>query len=260
MASAIQTWRWATAAILLLGAASVGIAQPQSTGSVSCRKDVWRMVRAYYVAASHDMQGIEGYDGEIPNLPLPVTAEMDYSEGELQIIPVPPDTQSPPCFGCQKWMGVFVLNATPDSVLFHTNAIYLRMVLEARDFDGQWRPIQLSPQEWSGHIRPSWATMWLGPGEYWALSAPVFCGDMETELRFSLRPSRDTVIYSKTFPGSINRRQFFRWRWSRYMLDPYAVNRERGIWMAWSREWDGFEELTRLPERPKLDAGGDKGW
>lgn len=77
-------------------------------------------------------------------------------------------------------------------------------ILEAKDPEGHWRPIQVFvPSDCAtqmGYLK-------LEPQEFCMLSLPVFAGDFATELRLRIRNGKE-VLLSNSFKGKINRTQF----------------------------------------------------
>jgi hypothetical protein len=100
---------------------------------------------------------------------------------------------------------VILANTTRETVAFHVADSRLRIVREALDVDGTWRPIEHLPYTFCGN---SYHRVFLPPSHYWSFVAPVYAGSLATEMRFVLYPDSDQPVYSNQFPGFVNPEQF----------------------------------------------------
>lgn len=104
----------------------------------------------------------------------------------------------------------FIFNNSQPIIITNTNkdtisvgyGNYIPLIMEALDSNKKWRPIQKRFIYMCGN---GVGTIILPPNEIVLSSAPIFNGNFKTELRLTV-PKTD--IYSNTFDGSINYRQF----------------------------------------------------
>jgi hypothetical protein len=86
----------------------------------------------------------------------------------------------------------------------HTENGRVIMIQEAKDEHGVWRPIEFWQYSWCGN---SYHEEVLLPNNIAIVKVLKYDGDFETELRLKLK-SDNTIIYSDSFKGKINKSQF----------------------------------------------------
>lgn len=116
---------------------------------------------------------------------------------------VQPDFEIP--YGNYKGLRLLLANTTDSEVWFTALDSRLKIIQEAKDTDGAWKPIEALPTSWCGN---SFHRVRLGANEYWQLLAPRYHGNFKTMLRFRMSDFGKTDVYSNEFEGSINRGQF----------------------------------------------------
>jgi hypothetical protein len=99
---------------------------------------------------------------------------------------------------------VFLYNPTNDTILFQIQNGRVIMIQEAKDEHGVWRPIEFWQYSWCGN---SYHEEVLLPNNIAIVKVLKYDGDFETELRLKLK-SDNTIIYSDSFKGKINKSQF----------------------------------------------------
>jgi hypothetical protein len=98
-----------------------------------------------------------------------------------------------------------LVNGTDEAVRLPACDSEIRVIQEARDASGNWRPIESVPESFCGN---SYHVVTLKPGHLWELAAPKYAGALKTKLRFVLKGKE--MIYSNEFDGSIDPGQFER--------------------------------------------------
>lgn len=121
-----------------------------------------------------------------------------------------------------KYTGVtaYLYNATPDTLQIDVQDKQLYMVLQAQDAFGEWKDIEYLPSSFCGN---SYYHIPMPPNEYWAFKIPIYDGDFSTSFRLAFSQEdthfTHTRIYSNTFPGKVNRTQFWRQKRDMSTLD-----------------------------------------
>jgi hypothetical protein len=108
---------------------------------------------------------------------------------------------------------VYIWNATDQVTSIPVEGVTTQMIQEARDADGNWRPIEYRVGSYCGNGMRDYI---LEPGYYVMTSIYKYTGDFETDLRVKFRRG-DKVYYSNTFRGYINVKQF---RHDEYFHEP----------------------------------------
>ena len=157
------------------------------------------MIRGYCHAGSRkDDKGLFGY-APSSNAPKKITEGIPGTDGEIALIALPADEVP---FGKQyHGFRLLLVNRTAKEVSFAASDSRLYITCEARDQDGEWKPIEYLPSSFCGNSRHS---VYLPNGYYWEFSAPVYSGSFKTKLRYTYRGNS----YSNEFDGSINPVQF----------------------------------------------------
>ena len=87
----------------------------------------------------------------------------------------------------------------------------LYIVLQARDTDGTWKPIENYPNSFCGM---SYVDTQINPKQYWKYSIPQYFGSYKTKIRAELRlngpDNKYITIYSDEISGYVNPAQFWR--------------------------------------------------
>lgn len=106
---------------------------------------------------------------------------------------------------------LYLTNTTADTFLFRGQDSQLYMKVQAQDEKGQWKDIQYMPETFCGN---SYHWLPLEPGAYWKFVVPDYEGAFNTLLRVELKypdpanRSKEKILYSQPFRGSINLSQF----------------------------------------------------
>lgn len=185
------------------------------------------MRRGIYSVASAPLRryaGLGGW-GQSANLAKPLGSRPVAAHAlAVQVAP----RATPGAFGQFHHGHVLTIsNTTADTVVFDAQDSSLALTLQARDAQGQWRDIEYTPSSWCGN---SYHQVFLAPGRCWELAVPAYAGELATQLRARLTHRRagnshkqQVVVYSNSFPGSVNPAQF--WRPQGYspqgIMDPY---------------------------------------
>ncbi len=100
---------------------------------------------------------------------------------------------------------VYIINrsATTSSIRFF-DGINSDMIQEAKDKNGNWRPIEYLTYGWCGNAHGDFLML---PDSYYIIAACKYSGDFDTELRIRLQKG-DKIYYSNTYKGQINFSQF----------------------------------------------------
>ena len=102
---------------------------------------------------------------------------------------------------------VFIVNNGDSTHIVETQDSRMSiMIQEAKDLNGQWKPIEYWTHSLCGNSYYSFA---LPPKHCAIIKIPIYKGNFETELRVKYK--KDSIVfYSKPFRGSINLSQFER--------------------------------------------------
>ena len=100
---------------------------------------------------------------------------------------------------------VFIVNETSSTKYLYGRREYVSTMIEAKDRDGIWRPIEYA----SGIIGclNGVGFIKIHPKEFCVVAVPVFRGDFKTQIRVKLK-NRHSILISEAFPGQINEAQF----------------------------------------------------
>lgn len=83
-----------------------------------------------------------------------------------------------------------------------------RVIQEALDVDGKWKPIEFFHALDTDVIYPTKDVRILSPNHYIGLAAIKYHGSFKTKIRVKCRINNEYVFYSAPVAGSINREQF----------------------------------------------------
>lgn len=162
-----------------------------------------QMLEGYFRAGSaiRDEEAL-GYFS--PSNNLPTGLDRNAPAGTISLIALPEESVrfDPGTLGFR----VILANTTRKTLAFHASDSRLRIVREALDVDGTWKPIEHLPSSFCGN---SYHRVFLPPHHYWSFVAPVYAGSLATEMRFVLDLGSDQQpVYSNQFPGFVNPEQF----------------------------------------------------
>lgn len=111
-----------------------------------------------------------------------------------------------PFKGSHRGFRVILANTTADAVSVPTVDSVLRIVREALDPSGAWKPIEYIFNSTCGN---SYYPATLPSGHYWSFVAPEYAGPMKTRMRFVLEGEDGRPpLHSNEFEGSIDPGQF----------------------------------------------------
>lgn len=122
---------------------------------------------------------------------------------------------------------LYLTNTTADTVLFRAQDSWLNMKVQAQDEKGLWKDIEYMPETFCGN---SYHWVRLEPGAHWKFVVPEYEGAFNTLLRVELKypdpanRSKEKILYSQSFRGSINLSQFSVKEpyYSQGIMDPYV--------------------------------------
>ncbi|MBX2876284.1 MAG: hypothetical protein KTR30_29460 [Saprospiraceae bacterium] len=104
----------------------------------------------------------------------------------------------------RAYLPAFIFNETPNPQYLVGMDWQPWHIIEAKDTQGNWRPIQISiPSDCGTQM----GFLKLKPQEFCILNLPVFVGDFATELRLRIRNGKQIMV-SNSFPAKINQSQF----------------------------------------------------
>lgn len=160
------------------------------------------MLRGYCRAGSNiaDEQALGGFETS-DNFPKRLTDEVKARAGQVTLVAL---AGEPVPFAKEyRGMRLLLVNGTQETVAFRAQDSRLPIIQEARDTQGNWKPVEYLPSSWCGN---SYHRVMLGPSEYWEFVAPQYVGAIKTTLRFVLQG--EPLLYSNEFEGSVNAEQF----------------------------------------------------
>lgn len=160
------------------------------------------MLRGYCFAGSRPDEKAPGGFGRSENLPRRAGAGGAIGAPQAVSLVALPD-QSARFAKKYRGLRLILINRTAREVAFSASDSRLPLVLEARDADGAWKPIEYLPSSWCGNSRHR---VFLPAAHYWEFVAPVYAGTIATRLRFVLRGEKPIV--SNEFAGQVNPAQF----------------------------------------------------
>lgn len=163
---------------------------------------VRQMLEGYFRAGSaiRDEKAL-GYFSRSNNLPTGLDRNAPADTISLIALPEEGVLFDPETLGFR----VILANTTRKTEAFHASDSRLRIVREALDVDGTWKPIEHLPSSFCGN---SYHRVFLPPRHYWSFVAPVYAGSLATEMRFVLYLGSGQPVYSNQFPGFVNPEQF----------------------------------------------------
>ncbi len=99
---------------------------------------------------------------------------------------------------------VFIYNPSKDTIRLDQQDGRVIMIQEAKNENGQWKPIEFWRYSWCGN---SYRVVGLLPNTVAVVKIFKYEGDLETEIRLKLKNGND-IVYSNSFKGKINKSQF----------------------------------------------------
>lgn len=158
-------------------------------------------VRAMVGSEKEDKEAFGGYYHS-PNVPVPVPDSLKAPADAVSVLVdassvavVPPRTLG---------MLVRIVNTTGAEAAFSACDSCIRLVLEAKDGEGKWWPLEDEPESTCGN---SYHRAFLPEKKMWVVAVPVYSGEFRTKLRYRLWKSyqggSDSIL-SAEFDGSVN--------------------------------------------------------
>lgn len=123
----------------------------------------------------------------------------------------------------EKFLGckLYLINRTDSLVTLSAQDSRLNIIPEAKDKNGEWKPIGYNPSSWCGN---SYHTIKLDNNEFWEFSIPIFTGPFHT--RYTLIYGDSVKFSSNEITGCINPSQFDTENKQGHspvdLMDPYA--------------------------------------
>jgi len=99
---------------------------------------------------------------------------------------------------------IYVVNETSSDKLFTARDRYVSAIQEAKDKQGEWRPVESKRFDFTGNGR--WALV-IHPNEFALFITAKYEGTFKTLMRVRMRIG-DVTYLSKAFEGSVNEKQF----------------------------------------------------
>jgi len=99
---------------------------------------------------------------------------------------------------------IYIFNKTTDSIKISIQDWHLFLIQEAKNENGDWKPIEYWKYSWCGN---SYLSNKLEPNGILKTESKVYSGNFETQIRFKLL-NDDKVFYSNSMAGYVNLSQF----------------------------------------------------
>lgn len=99
---------------------------------------------------------------------------------------------------------IYVFNKTTDSLKISSQDWHLLLIQEAKNQNGEWKPIEYWRYSWCGN---SYLTDKLDPNGILKTESKVYSGNFKTQIRFKLL-NDNKVYYSNSKTGFVNLTQF----------------------------------------------------
>ena len=117
------------------------------------------------------------------------------SENEINLIAEKPN---------DSLYSIYVFNKTTDSLKISSQDWHLFLIQEAKNQNGDWKPIEYWKYSWCGN---SYLSDKLEPYGILKTETEVYNGNFETQIRFKLL-NDDKVYFSNSMTGFVNLSQF----------------------------------------------------
>jgi len=167
------------------------------------------MLRSYFYAASEDLPELAGLGGwggsdnsSRPFTPVPGKVGLEILVDSTAIVPFA---------GEYEGHKVTMRNHGPATLYFPAQDSRLNMKAQALRVDS-FADIEYIPNSWCGN---SHHTLYLAAGEQWEFTMPKYEGKKATRMRLEVQYGHQSdrregmeVVYSHTFPGRVNPKQF----------------------------------------------------
>jgi hypothetical protein len=211
-----RRWKWISAAVCVISGAwyvvtaSLWIATPRPGGwdlgpPIAGAEPVTAdaMMPGIYPVGSRkrDLSAFGGF-GPCENYSVDIADKAWGKSGELSLVAFPDESVS---YFKHEGIALRVINRSWSTSTFTAIDSKLTLVCEARNADGQWRPIESEPFVICGN---SFHRVFLPSGQCWEFPARTYTGPLQTKLRYRLDPGRGPSIYSNEFDGQISPAQF----------------------------------------------------
>lgn len=149
-----------------------------------------------------DPKAIGGY-GASTNFPKPLPKGEKLRGKKLYLeITGKEDAEFPGKF---EGMEIRLVNGGAKTASISASDSRLSLVQEAKDADGEWKPVESLPRTFCGN---SYHHVYLKPEHFWSFVVPKYSGPVKTKLRLRLTVDSKTSIVSDSFAGSIHPGQF----------------------------------------------------
>tara|TARA_R110002012_G_scaffold306153_1_gene510666 strand:- start:643 stop:1326 length:684 start_codon:yes stop_codon:yes gene_type:complete len=99
---------------------------------------------------------------------------------------------------------IYVFNKTTDSLKISSQDWHLFLIQEAKNQNGEWKPIEYWRYSWCGN---SYLTDKLDPNGILKTESKVYKGSFETQIRFKLL-NDNKIYYSNSIAGFVDLTQF----------------------------------------------------
>lgn len=99
---------------------------------------------------------------------------------------------------------IYVFNKTTDSLKISSQDWHLFLIQEAKNQNGEWKPIEYWKYSWCGN---SYLSDKLEPNGILKTETQIYNGNFKTQIRFKLL-NDDKIYYSNSMVGFVNLSQF----------------------------------------------------
>ncbi len=148
-----------------------------------------------------DRSALGGF-GPCDNYPFDLGKAAWGTKGTISLVAF---LDEPVAYFKSRGIAVRLINRSGEVASFPACDSCLRLVQEAQDKDGHWRPIESSPEAICGN---SFHRVFLEPDQYWQFPARLYSGPIKTKVRFRLDCDQELRLYSNEFEGAVSAAQF----------------------------------------------------
>jgi hypothetical protein len=99
---------------------------------------------------------------------------------------------------------IYIFNKSTDSLKISSQDWHLYLIQEAKNQNGEWKPIEYWQYSWCGN---SYLSEQLEPNGILKTESKIYKGNFETQIRFKLL-NDDKIYYSSPIVGFVNLSQF----------------------------------------------------
>ncbi len=121
----------------------------------------------------------------------------------------------------KKALIVFIINTSKDTAYFSHVGVFLSIIQEVKNKNGEWHPIEYRTPKYYNHAADIFE---LYPNECIVVKTMKYTGPFKTEMRLKVK-NGDQVYYSNTYRGSIDTMQF-------HLPEDYYNYRSWGNWLS----------------------------